>query len=135
MPPVSPPNAEYEFTWSRTSWPILAPSFFAHLLKHPEEICDQQTEIFPWVPKRKLGELGIEGRKQSTHGWGLYFEEGWAVDEIMMLVFLAFAASLVFLISWSKLTSDVSAASGVSAYMIAAVVMVVTLVISKTGRV
>lgn len=114
-------------------WPIVTPKTLAHLLKDPGMAAKDQNEIFSWTPKRKGGELIVPSGRQSVDGWGLYFREDWCFSSIATLIAGVFLASFVFLICWSRYTSDVSAASGVSSYMITAATLAISLLLIKAG--
>lgn len=72
-------------------------------------------------------------KEQSVEGWGLYFEEGWDAHDIMVVLVIATLASLLFLILWSVFMSDVSAASGVAAYIIAVTFPLFGFVVTRAG--
>jgi hypothetical protein len=104
------------------------------MLKHPKMDIDQnQTHIYRWIPKLKGAALAVDPKKELAEGWGLYFEEGWDINDIMTVFGLVFIASLVFLVCWSKYTSDVSAASGVSSYMITVAGIAISLLVIRAG--
>jgi hypothetical protein len=52
----------------------------------------------------------------------------------MTLFSLVFVVSLIFLVCWSKYTSDVSAASGVSSYMITVAGIAISLLVIRAGN-
>lgn len=72
------------------------------------------------IPKRIIGAL--QGKPiQPTEGWGLYFQEGWNEKVIIHILFALFLlGSLVFGILWSILKMDIQGAFGVSAYIVTA---------------
>jgi hypothetical protein len=131
MPP--PNNLDYSFepAFDPSDWPVVAPKTLAHLLKDPDIAHEDQNEISSWIPKRKGEELVVAPGKQSVEGWGLYFEKGWEAHDIVVLVLVVFIASLVFLICWAALRSDVSAAAGVSGYMVGTLSLLIAMVVFR----
>jgi hypothetical protein len=86
------------------------------------------------LPKRKGTTLDVDPKTELVDAWGLYFEEGWDPNDIMTLFGLVFIVSLIFLVCWSKYTSDVSAASGVSSYMITVAGIAISLLVIRAGN-
>jgi hypothetical protein len=130
-----PPPTCQDYDFERVDdYPIIPPRAFAHMLKHPKrDIHEDQTHIYRWIPKLRGTALAVDAKKELAEGWGLYFEEGWDLNDIMTLFGLIFIASLVFLVCWSKYTSDVSAASGVSSYMITVAGIAISLLVIRAG--
>ena len=60
---------------------------------------------------------------------GLHLGEGWEAHDIVALVLVVSIASLVFLIGWAALRSDVSAAAGVSEYMVGTLSLLIAMVV------
>lgn len=96
---------------------------------------ENDTWILDQLPKRTCGELkGKAG--QPAEGWGIYYQEGWDKDIITLVVFAVFlVASLVFGVLWSKYKMDVQGAFGVSAYIMAACGIAISLVAMRADRV
>ncbi|KAF2643421.1 hypothetical protein P280DRAFT_394746 [Massarina eburnea CBS 473.64] len=130
------PRAEYRCIPGPPSvWPPIDPHYLAHLFTTPTCINENDTWILDQLPKRICGELqGKAG--QPAEGWGIYYQEGWDRDVITLGVFGIFlVASLIFGVLWSCLKMDVQGAFGVSAYMVAACGVFVSLVTVKVDKV
>jgi hypothetical protein len=91
-----------------------------HLFSSPSCINKNDTWILDQLPKRTCGQLhGKVG--QPAEGWGIYYQEGWDMDKIALVLFLVFLlASLLFGILWTRFKMDLQGAFGVSAYMVTA---------------
>ncbi|CAN9142311.1 unnamed protein product [Alternaria sp. RS040] len=134
LPPRDHPDYDFACPLDIT-YPVIPPRAFAHMLKHTRrDVHEDQTHICRWVPKRKGTTLDVDPKTELADAWGLYFEEGWDPNDIMTLFGLVFVASLVFLVCWSKYTSDVSAASGVSSYMITVASIAISLLVIRAGN-
>ncbi|CAI9637395.1 unnamed protein product [Alternaria burnsii] len=134
LPPRDHPDYDFACPLNST-YPVIPPRAFAHMLKHTRrDVHEDQTHISRWVPKRKGTTLDVDPETELADAWGLYFEEGWDPNDIMTLFGLVFVASLVFLVCWSKYTSDVSAASGVSSYMITVAGIAISLLVIRAGN-
>ncbi|KAI5374350.1 hypothetical protein J4E82_006920 [Alternaria postmessia] len=137
LPEHNGPQLEnYDFACPLDStYPVIPPRAFAHMLKHTtRDVHEDQTHIYRWVPKRKGTILDVDPKTELADAWGLYFEEGWDPNDIMTLFGLVFVVSLIFLVCWSKYTSDVSAASGVSSYMITVAGIAISLLVIRAGN-
>ena len=127
-------NEDWDFERADSTYPIVLPHYFAHMLKHPKRnIHEEQTHIHKWIPKFKGAELLVDPKKELADGWGLYFEEGWAIEDVITLVGLIFIISFVFLVCYSKYKSDVSAASGVSSWMMTAISAFIAVLVVRAG--
>jgi hypothetical protein len=129
-------NAEYEcnLTGPLRYGPPILPEVLAHFYSSPSCISERATAVLDRLPKRITGELQ-EPVKEPTEGWGVYFHEGWDSDIITLLVFVMFSAgSLIFGILWSYLKMDVQGAFGVSAYVLTAGAILVSLVTMKANK-
>ncbi|KAH6863015.1 hypothetical protein B0T12DRAFT_1488 [Alternaria alternata] len=134
LPPRDHPDYDFACPLDST-YPVIPPRAFAHMLKHTtRDVHEDQTHIYRWVPKRKGTTLDVDPKTELTDAWGLYFEEGWDPNDIMTLFSLVFVVSLIFLVCWSKYTSDVSAASGVSSYMITVAGIAISLLVIRAGN-
>ncbi|CAN9081295.1 unnamed protein product [Alternaria alternata] len=134
LPP--PDHPDYDFACPLDStYPVIPPRAFAHMLKHTRrDVHEDQTHIYRWVPKRKGTALDVDPKTELADAWGLYFEEGWDPNDIMTLFGLVFVVSLIFLVCWSRYTSDVSAALGVSSYMITVAGIAISLLVIRAGN-
>lgn len=105
-----------------------------HLFTSPSCVNEHDTWILDQLPKRTCGELyGKVG--QPTEGWGIYYKEGWDRDKITLIVFILFVSgSLLFGALWSKFKMDVQGAFGVSAYMVAACGILVSLIATRVDK-
>ncbi|KAB2110275.1 hypothetical protein AG0111_0g1480 [Alternaria gaisen] len=134
LPPRDHPDYDFACPLDST-YPVIPPRAFAHMLKHTRrDVHEDQTHIYRWVPKRKGTTLDVDPKTELADAWGLYFEEGWDPNDIMTLFGLVFVVSLVFLVCWSRYTSDVSAASGVSSYMITVAGIAISLLVIRAGN-
>jgi hypothetical protein len=134
LPPRDHPDYDFACPLDST-YPVIPPRAFAHMLKHTiRDVHEDQTHIYRWVPKRKGTTLDVDPKTELADAWGLYFEEGWDPNDIMTLFGLVFVVSLIFLVCWSKYTSDVSAASGVSSYMITVAGIAISLLVIRAGN-
>ncbi|RYN24956.1 hypothetical protein AA0112_g8843 [Alternaria arborescens] len=134
LPPRDHPDYDFACPLDST-YPVIPPRAFAHMLKHTRrDVHEDQTHIYRWVPKRRGTTFDVDPKTELADAWGLYFEEGWDPNDIMTLFGLVFVVSLIFLVCWSKYTSDVSAASGVSSYMITVAGITISLLVIRAGN-
>ncbi|KAH8635951.1 hypothetical protein IG631_07785 [Alternaria alternata] len=134
LPPRDHPDYDFACPLDST-YPVIPPRAFAHMLKHTRrDVHEDQTHIYRWVPKRRGTTLDVDPKTELADAWGLYFEEGWDPNDIMTLFGLVFVVNLIFLVCWSKYTSDVSAASGVSSYMITVAGIAISLLVIRAGN-
>jgi hypothetical protein len=129
------PRAEYRCVPGPPKvWPPIDPHYLAHLFTCPSYTNEHDTWILDQLPKRTCGE--IQGRAgRPGEGWGIYYQEGWDRDLITLVVFVLFlSGSLLFGVLWSTLKMDVQGAFGVSAYMITAGGIVISLVVMRADK-
>jgi hypothetical protein len=139
LPPESKvepaPQAEYRCRPipPKTSPPVL-PEYLTHLFNSPCVINENDTWILDQLPKRTCGEL--HGRVgDPAEGWGIYYQEGWDRDKVTSILFILFLlGSLLFGILRSKFEMDVQGAFGVSAYMISACAILISLIATKLDK-
>ncbi|CAO2657319.1 Nn.00g034450.m01.CDS01 [Neocucurbitaria sp. VM-36] len=135
-PKVEPsPTAEYRcIPGPPATSPPIPPEYLSSLFTCPSDVHKDDTWILDQLPKRTCGEL--QGKiGQPAEGWGIYYQEGWDRDMITLLVFLIFLlASLLFGILWSRFEFDVQGAFGVSAYMVTASSILVTLIATRAEK-
>jgi hypothetical protein len=125
------PAAEYRcIPGPPATYPPVPPEYLKSLFMCPSSVHEQDTWILDQLPKRICGELqGKVG--QPADGWGIYYQEGWDFDVIILFVFVIFlVASLLFGVLWSILQFDVQGAFGVSAYMMAVIAILLPLLAS-----
>lgn len=115
--------------------PPILPDILEHFFAKPSCIPEENISILNRLPKRIGGELqGSVG--ELAEGWGIYYQEGWDGDIITMLVFVMFLmGSLLFGVLWSCLEMDTQGAFGVSAYIITAAGILISLVAVRAGKV
>lgn len=115
--------------------PPVLPDILEHFFARPSCIPEHNISILNRLPKRICGELqGSAG--EPAEGWGIYYQEGWDGDIITMLVFAMFLiGSLLFGVLWSCLKMDVQGAFGVSAYIITANAIFISLVAMRASKV
>ncbi|KAF2856967.1 hypothetical protein T440DRAFT_474292 [Plenodomus tracheiphilus IPT5] len=129
------PTAEYRcIPGPPATIPPISPEYLASLLTCPTEVHEQDTWILNQLPKRICGKLqGQLG--QPAEGWGIYYQEGWDRDLIIMIIFVLFlVGSLLFGVLWSRYHFDVQGAFGVSAYMVAASAGIITVVVTRAEK-
>ncbi|KAI8938042.1 hypothetical protein NX059_005714 [Plenodomus lindquistii] len=129
------PTAEYQCVpGPPATQPPIPPQYFASLFTCPTDIHEEDTWILDQLPKRICGKL--QGRiGQPAEGWGIYYEEGWDRDLIILVIFSLFLlGSLLFGILWSRYHFDVQGAFGVSAYMITASAGVMTVIVTRAEQ-
>ncbi|KAF2446403.1 hypothetical protein P171DRAFT_410588 [Karstenula rhodostoma CBS 690.94] len=115
--------------------PPIPPEVLAHFYSSPSCIPDPVRSVLDRLPIRIIGELQ-KPTGEPAEGWGIYFHEGWDGDIITLLVFVMFlAGSLIFGILWSYLKMDVQGAFGVSAYILTAGAILVSLVAMKANKI
>ncbi|KAF2132124.1 hypothetical protein P153DRAFT_285294 [Dothidotthia symphoricarpi CBS 119687] len=122
------PTAEYRCTpGPPATHPLIPPEYLLMLMTCPSHTHEQDTWILDQIPRRTCGELrGKVG--QPAEGWGIYYQEDWNCDMIVLGVYIIFLlASLLFGILWSVYKFDIQGAFGVSAYMVSMVVILVHL--------
>jgi hypothetical protein len=140
MPPIAkvepPSTAEYKCSpIPPKTLPPIPPEYLAMLFHCPSETHKDDTWVLNQLPKRTCGLLqGTSG--QPAQGWGIYYEEGWDRDLIILTVFVVFlSASLLFGVLWSKYHSDLQAAFGVSAWMATMGGILITLLVPQLEKV
>lgn len=129
------PSAEYRcIPGPPATYPPVPPEYLKSLFTCPSNVHEQDTWILDQLPKRICGELqGKAG--QPADGWGIYYQEGWDFDVIILFVFVIFfVASLLFGVLWSTFKFDVQGAFGVSAYIMTASGILVTLLASRIEK-
>jgi hypothetical protein len=129
------PLAEYRcIPGPPATYPPVPPEYLKSLFTCPSNVHEQDTWILDQLPKRICGELqGKAG--QPADGWGIYYQEGWDFDVIILFVFVIFfVASLLFGVLWSTFKFDVQGAFGVSAYIMTASGILVTLLASRIEK-
>lgn len=115
--------------------PPILPDVLAHFYTSPSCISERTSSVLNRLPKRICGELQ-EPLDDPAEGWGIYFQEGWDGDIIVLLVFaMFFTVSLVFGILWSCLKMDVQGAFGVSAYLLTAGAVLISLVATRANKI
>jgi len=116
------------------SGPPVLPDILGHFFSSPSCIPEDNISILNRLPKRICGEL--QGSAvEPAEGWGIYYQEEWDGDIITMLAFAMFlAGSLLFGVLWSCLKMDVQGAFGVSAYIMTANAILISLVATKAGK-
>jgi hypothetical protein len=96
-----------------------------HYFKHPELIAENEMSILNQLPKRNCGKIQATGQV-SAKGWGLYYEEGWNIGLIIVVIVgITIPASLLFGICWTIARTDIQGAWGVSSYMVTTCALVV----------
>lgn len=117
----------------RSGPPILS-DILEHFFSRPSCIPEHNVSILNRLPKRICGEL--QGSMvEPAEGWGIYFQEGWDGDIITMVAFTIFLiGSLLFGVLWSCFKMDLQGAFGVSAYIMTANAIVISLVATKAGK-
>ncbi|KAF1953588.1 hypothetical protein CC80DRAFT_494485 [Byssothecium circinans] len=114
--------------------PPIDPKFLQHFFIRPSCIPESSTSILNKLPKRICGELQGSA-SEPAEGWGIYFQEGWNGDIIMTLVFILFLmGSLLFGALWACLKMDLQGAFGVSAYMMTANTILISLVAARASK-
>ncbi|OAG05389.1 uncharacterized protein CC84DRAFT_1243603 [Paraphaeosphaeria sporulosa] len=114
--------------------PPILPEVLAHFYSSPSCIPEHVRSVLDRLPIRIVGELH-EPIGEPAQGWGIYFHEGLDSDMITLLVFVMFfTGSLIFGILWSYLKMDVQGAFGVSAYILTAGAILVSLVAMKANK-
>jgi hypothetical protein len=129
------PRAEYRcIPGPPAVWPPIDPHYLAHLLNCPSYTNEHDTWILDQLPKRICGQ--IQGRAgRPAEAWGIYYQEGWDRDLIALIVFLVFlSGSLLFGVLWSKSKMDVQGAFGVSAYIMSACGIVISLIVIRADK-
>jgi hypothetical protein len=129
------PQAEYRcIPGPPMVWPPVDPHYLSHLFTCPSYTNENDTWILDQLPKRICGEIqGKAGR--PAEGWGIYYQEGWDRDVITLVTFVLFlVGSLLFGVLWSKFQMDVQGAFGVSAYMITACGVFISLVAMRADK-
>jgi hypothetical protein len=97
--------------------PPFLPDHLMHLFDSPSCIHGCEQVLVEQLPKRTKGELIGEPRKRAK-GWGLFYEEGWDMFKIMLLVAVMVFGSFLFGVLWSILQKDVQGAFGISAWFV-----------------
>jgi hypothetical protein len=130
------PQAEYSCkpAGPLKSGPPILPDLLSHYFAHPSCISEQDNSILNRLPKRICGQL--QGKiGEPAEGWGIYYQEGWDGDIIMLVAFVMFlVGSLLFGILWSRFKMDIQGAFGVSAYIMTAATLFISLVAIKAGK-
>jgi hypothetical protein len=114
--------------------PPIAPEYLASLFTCPTDVHEHDDWILKQLPKRTCGEL--QGKiGQPAEGWGIYYQEGWGRDLIVLAIFVVFLiASLLFGVLWSRFQMDVQGAFGVSAYMVTASAVLISLIVTRAEK-
>ncbi|KAF2659335.1 hypothetical protein K491DRAFT_675787 [Lophiostoma macrostomum CBS 122681] len=114
--------------------PPVPSEYLLHLFSSPACINENDTWILDQLPKRTRGEL-LARAGVPAEGWGMYYSEGWDGDKIVVLVFLIFLlSSILFGVLWSRYKMDLQGAFGVSAYIVSACGILLTLIIRKLDQ-
>ncbi|KAH9868640.1 hypothetical protein J1614_007712, partial [Plenodomus biglobosus] len=115
--------------------PPIPPEYFASLLNCPIQVHEQDIWILNQLPKRICGKLQGEIGKPAG-GWGIYYQEGWDQDLIILTIFLLFLlGSLLFGVLWSRYRFDVQGAFSISAYMVGASAVLITVIVTWTEKI
>ena len=105
--------------------PPIGENHMMHLYQHPED-AEASGICMKRIPKKLKERLSVCPTKGTGLGWGVHFVESWHYNVIWILGFgTLLAASMVFLVCWAVLKHDVQGASGVAAYMLAFVTLLV----------
>ncbi|KAF6830247.1 hypothetical protein CMUS01_07828 [Colletotrichum musicola] len=76
--------------------PAVGPNYLLHYFEHPEHLRPGQKLLIRYVPL-KMGARLAAGEDEMKAGWGLYFEEGWHLKTIcVVLSVLMVVTSMVF---------------------------------------
>lgn len=129
------PQAEYRCKPGPPAvWPPIDPNYLSHLFRSPCHANEDDTWVLDLLPRRICGKLHGQAGKPAE-GWGIYYQEGLDWDAIAVVVFVVFlAGSLLFGVLWSRFKMDVQGAFGVSAYMVTACGMLLSLVATRADK-
>jgi hypothetical protein len=117
------------------SGPPVLPGIMGHFFSNPSCIPKENTAILAFLPRRICGMLQ-ESINEATDGWGIYYEEGWNRGLITMLLFVGFAlGSLLFGTLWSYYRLDIQGAFGVSAWLLTACGILISMVAMRAGNI
>ena len=106
--------------------PPIGDNHMMHLFTHPEDADNATAVCFDRIPKKVKDRLFVCRTRGTGLGWGIYFIEGWHYNIICLVAFtILLLASLIFLICWSVFKQDIQGASGVAAYTIAFITLLV----------
>jgi len=105
--------------------PPVGEHLMAHLFHHLEDANEGSITCLR-APKKRKAILIVCAQQGTSVGWGIHLVEEWVVSGLWLLSLALFMlGSLVFGICWAVLRHDVQGASGVAAYMVALVGLVV----------
>lgn len=93
-------------------------NYILHCFQHPECLKAAQRSVICHVPMKK--DTRLEGAvDKPSPGWGVYFEEGWHVKTIWVIVLVLMLVSFAFSITWWLVMSDIQGAFGAGSYCVA----------------
>jgi hypothetical protein len=94
-----------------------------HYFLNPDHLSGNQNWVYKQLPKR-MNDTLQSGPSNFLPGWGIYFEDGWNLKALYLLVSIAtIIGSLIFGTCWSILRLDVQGAFGLTSYWVASVAL------------
>lgn len=98
--------------------PPIGGAILMHHFNYPDHIINTSFSCYRQIPKRTGGK--VAGSAESmVQCWGLYLEEGWDRDRLLLSIVVIIVLSLVFAVTWTVVRDDISGGWTVAATWVA----------------